>query len=723
MVLFSQPSPGFGTADLSNCEREQIHLAGSIQGFGALLLLREPDLTIVQASVNAEQHLGLDSLAVGLPIQAIPGNLLARLRPHLDHAKLDSPIGIRCRLGTPLVDFVAMVHRLTGGGLIIELERSGPRVDFSRQIQAALSAIVSFSSLALLCDETARFVRDLTGYDRVMVYRFDEEGHGQVFSESKRPHLEPFLNNWYPASDIPQIARRLYERNRVRMLVDVAYVPVPLVPRRSPLSGQDLDMSLCFLRSMSPLHIQYLKNMGVGATLVVSLMVGGKLWGLIACHHYEPRVVPFDMRTACELLAEVVATRIAALDAFVQGQAELSVRRLEQRMVSSISSAGDWRAALFDEPQTLLAPLEALGGALLLDNEVVTTGDVPGTLQIRAVGAWLGQRPPAPITATASLRKDAPDLAALMPDIGGILAVPLSNSAGDYLIWFRPERIKAMTWGGNPTKPFTVGNDPRDLSPRRSFAQWHELVEGTCEPWTAANVRTGRLIGETISDVVVQFRSVRTLIVQDQLNNVGRQVRASEQPIVIADAKGKVVLTNQAFDALLDGRPVPDQLADLPGHFGDPVAVERSLKQLMLHRRPWRGEALFGGVGDHSVPMLVRADPVLSAPGRVLGFVVMMMDISERQVVETARRQFQEGLAAPYRLGTHPLAAAADPLYDALLSSIIENAQVAALEITDGLDMALIPETLDSVASSVRRAADVLDRLAWHAGRAANDDG
>ena len=140
-----------------------------------------------------------------------------------------------------------------------------------------------------------------------MVYRFDEEGHGEVFSEQRRPDLEAYLGNRYPASDIPQIARRLYERNRVRLLVDVGYVPSPLTPRLSPLSGRDLDMSLCSLRSHSPIHVQYLKNMGVCATLVVSLMVGGRLWGLIACHHYVPRFVHFEICSVCELLAEASA--------------------------------------------------------------------------------------------------------------------------------------------------------------------------------------------------------------------------------------------------------------------------------------------------------------------------------------------------------------------------------------------------------------------------------
>ena len=199
------------------------------------------------------------------------------------------------------------------------------------------------ASLRALCDETARIFKGLTGYDRVMVYRFDHDGHGEVLSEAKEPALEAFLGNRYPASDIPQIARRLYERNRVRVLRDVEYRSAPLIPPLSPITGDQLDMSQCFLRSISPIHVQYLKNMGVRGTLVVSLMVNGKLWGLVSCHHYVPRFIHFEERAVCELLAEAVATRISALESFVQAQAEFSVRRLEQQLMRAISKEGDWR--------------------------------------------------------------------------------------------------------------------------------------------------------------------------------------------------------------------------------------------------------------------------------------------------------------------------------------------------------------------------------------------
>jgi len=263
--------------------------------------------------------------------------------------------------------------------LIIELERAGPSADLSRDVEGALRRIQAATSLKSLCDDAAQLFKDIAGYDRVMLCRFDEQGHGELFSERREAQLEAFLGNRYPASDIPQIARRLYELNRVRVLVDVEYQPVPLFPRQSPLTGGDLDMSLCFLRSMSPIHIQYLKNMGVGATLVASLMVGGKLWGLVSCHHYAPRFIAYEIRTVCELLAETIATRIMALESYVRAPAELSVWRLEQRMIEAISREGDWRTGLFDGSQALLQPLEASGAALLFEGQVMTTGEVRAT--------------------------------------------------------------------------------------------------------------------------------------------------------------------------------------------------------------------------------------------------------------------------------------------------------------------------------------------------------
>lgn len=710
MALRHAPEPRFGQADLSNCEREQIHLAGSIQPHGALLVARESDQVVVQASGNAPALLGLDRGVLGRPLDELGGDLAARVRPHLDQPLERIPAAFRCRAGPEGAAFDGLLHRPPEGGLVVELEPAGPPVDFAEPVARALEAVVAAASLRSLADEAAHLFKELTGYDRVMVYRFDEEGHGEVLAERRESGLESYLGNRYPASDIPRIARRLYEKNRVRVLVDVGYAPVLVEPRVSPLTGRELDMSLCWLRSMSPIHIQYLKNMGVAATLVASLMVGGRLWGLVACHHYAPRRVPYATRAASELLAEAVATRIAALESFAQARAELSVRRLEQRMIEAISREGDWRGALFDHSKTLLEPLAATGAALLFEDQVLTLGEVPGTHELRAIGAWLDARPRSPVTATASLGLDEPVFEPLIPVASGLVATPVSDSPGEYLMWFRPERVRTVTWGGNPFKPVEIGDDPADLSPRRSFAKWHQIVEGTSDPWTAADLTAARLIGESVADVVLQFRSLRMLIAQRQLEQVRRQVRVSGQPVVIADAGGGVLLANEAF-ARLAGAPAPRTLDELAGLLRDPEGRGLDLGELLRGGRPWRGEARLAAAGT---PLLVRADPVFSAPGRVLGFVVLLTDLTERRAAEAARRRFQEDVVERHRVMRVPLDSKADLAYRNLLAAVVSNAQLAALEVTDRIDVARMPEMLESVRASVARTAELLEQLLRH---------
>lgn len=721
--------PAFGEADLTNCEREQIHLAASIQPHGALLVLREPDLTVVQASANAAAFLGLPPGRLdGRALAEVAGDLAARIGPLLVDPLTAIATVVRCGIGAPAEPHDALVHRpACGAGLVVELERAGPTLDLSRHVERALQAILAAWTMRGLCEEAARIFRDLTGYDRVMVYRFDDDGHGEVVAEERVAHLEPYLGNRYPASDIPQIARRLYEHNRVRVLVDVGYAPVPIEPRRSPDTSAELDMSLCVLRSISPLHIRYLHNMGVGATLVASIMVGGRLWGLVSCHHYAPRFAHFEMRAVCELLAEALGTRIAALESFAQAQAELAVRRLEQRMIEAISREGDWRGALFDHPEALLQPLGATGAALLFEGQFRTAGEVPATPALREIGEWLdARRQTGRVFATAILGQQDPRLAPLVPVASGLVAAPISSSPGEYLVWFRPEQVRTVTWAGDPTKPVLAGDDPSQLSPRRSFAQWHQVVEGTAEPWTPRDLTAARLIGETVADVVLQFRSVRLLIAQDQLLQVRRQVGLSDQPVVIADELGLVQLTNEAFNQLLPealrARPART-LDELLPAFVDAAEVSARMREVIGGRRSWRGEVrlrdaeLAGG----ERPMLVRADPVFSAPDRVLGFVFLFTDLVERKQAEAARRRFQEGIVQGRRVRPGRLDGEADLLFRNLLNTVVENAQLAALEITDGVEVSRMPRMLDSVRASVQRTAEVLEHLLRHSVRPGGD--
>ncbi len=717
----AKSSPAFGEADLSNCEREQIHLAGSIQPHGVLLRLEEPSLTIVQASVNARDVLSTSDL-VGRPLSTLQGDIEEKIRPYLNGSLDTLPIAVRCHVGEDHQAVDGLLHRPSSGGLIIELERAGPTVDLSNDVEAALKKLVAAPSLRRLADDTAAALKALTGYDRVMVYRFDEEGHGEVYAEVREPHLEAFLGNRYPASDIPQMARRLYERNRVRVLVDVDYQPVAIRPSCGVDCDEQLDMSLCFLRSMSPLHIQYLKNMGVGATLVISLMVGGRLWGLIACHHYAPRFVHYEMRSVCEVLAEAIGVRIAALESVQKNQIELSIRRLEQRVIEIIAQEGDWRTALFDSSNLLLTPLSATGAAMMFEGQIMTTGDVPGTQDIREIGTWLDRQPRAAVTATKSLGQDNGAFAHLKTVAAGVIATPLSRSAGDYLVWFRPERVQTITWGGNPFKPVVVGNDPADLSPRRSFSQWHQQVEGTSDSWTEADQAAARLIGDAIADFALQFRSVRMLIAKAQLEQVSEEVKLAEQPLMITDRDGRIILTNGAVDQLLGHKAPITSIDQLPALFEAEEKFKAGLEELRDGRTSWREEIIVREGALEGRSFILRIDAVHATPNgsSLMGFVLLFGDLTEQKSAEHARRHFQEDVIARHRVPLAPLNSKDDLLYRNILTSVIGNAQLAALEIADSMDITSMPDMLESITSSVNRTAGLLEHLIVHA---SNGDG
>ena len=704
-------APAFGAATLSNCEREQIHFAGCIQPHGALIGVRESDQTILQASANAAAFLGLDAPLQNLNLRALGGDVWKRALEMPSHPDV-IPYVVRCRLSDPRRSVNALLHRAAGGELVVEIEDSAPLPDLADDIERALQTIMSAGSLASLSDAAARVFKEIAGYDRVMIYRFDEEGHGEVFAETRKPELEAFLGNRYPASDIPQIARRLYVRNRVRILGDVQYEPAPVEPRVSPLTGQELDMSLCFLRSASPIHVQYLKNMGVTATLVVSLMVGDKLWGLVSCHHYSPRFLPFEMRSICELLAEAVGTRIAALESFARGQCELAARRLEQRMVASISRDGDWRGALFDGARPLLLPLGASGAALIFEGQIQTIGETPGAEAIRALAQWLKPRFVEGFYATASLGAEAPPFAELTGVAAGIAAARVSGDGDELLIWFRHERVRTITWGGKPFKSPSENDDPSELSPRRSFAQWHQVVEGTSDPWTPTDIATARMIGASVTDVIMQFRAVQIVIAKDQLDQVSRRVKASEQLVIIADSNGRLLESNAAFEKLVGARPgALRRLEDLPPYFADPQDMTMRLKALLHSRRGWRGDMTLGGRDGPGVPLHVRADAITARDERALGYVLFFTDLTERQAAETARRRFQESLVGSRRRLNARLETQADLTAQSLIAQVIENAQLAALEVTDAADPANMRKLLEGIRSAVERSAEILERL------------
>ncbi len=275
-----------------------------------------------------------------------------------------------------------------------------------------------------------------------------------------------------------------------------------------------------------------------------------------------------------------------------------------------------------------------------------------------------------------------------------------------------------MTWGGNPFKPILVGDDATTLSPRRSFSQWHQVVEGTADPWSDADLAAARLVGDTVSDVIIQFRSVRILLAEDQLSQVRQQVEQSDQPVIIADAAGNILKLNAAVAALLpDTVTQPRSVAELLPLFPNSDEIERHLEDLVVNRRAWRGEVVVTGTDGAMTPLLVRADPVFTALDRTVGFVLLLTDLTERKAAEASRRGFQESVIKQRPVMSGKLNSRADLLFRNVLSTIVENAQLAALEIADRVDPARMPQMLEALRASVARTAEVLQYLVWHATR------
>jgi PAS domain S-box-containing protein len=716
-------SPAFGQADLTNCERELIHLAGSIQPHGLLLVVREPGWRIVQASANAGVLLRrpLDSLLLA-SLAELGGDLETTLRRLAAAGDLREPQPLRCTL--PAADgsarFEGAAHRVGADALVVELEPlaagtngadsvpPGNAVLLERVAQA-VQRFSEASSVGTLADGVVRCVRDFTGYDRVMVYQFDPDGHGKIIAEARDPRLDSLLGHHYPATDIPQRARELYLRNRVRVLVDVNYEPAPLVPRLLPggdaQGGAELDMSLSFLRSMSPLHLQYLRNMGVTGTLVVSLVREGRLWGLIACHHYAPRHVSFAVRTATELLAEVIATRIAAIENYARAQVAIQVRRLEQRLIEATSTEGDWRLALVRNPRLLQQPLQATGAALFHEGEVLTCGEVPSTPELRALMQWIDvQAGDSAPFACSAVGRDHPALASVTPTASGVLAVRLSAVRPEYLVWFRKEQLQSVTWAGDPTKPM-IDNDPLKLSPRRSFAAWSEIVRGTAAPWTAADLALASAFGDALIDIIVQVNAVRLLIAEHQLSQVRATVADSKEAVVVASAAGDAFYANAAFHRLAEREPDECRtLEALLALFAQPALVRQMMGQVRAEQRAWRGEMALLRPRGEPLPVSVRGEPVPARDGALLGFIFIFNDLSEHKRAEAARLRLESSLSRTGRgQGT--------PDGSDVLGAIIANASLAAMDIADGGAGPVVAPLLQEVEAAATRAALLYARI------------
>ena len=482
-----------GTAfDVDECAREPIHLLGSVQSHGALLALAEPELTVAVASSNTAAVLGVAAEALlGLPVADILGPEQAE---QLRQAASDDD-GVAAIVPVQLEEREAgyqlevSVHR--GDGLVIcEFEPSADEPfrfsSFYPAVRRALLQLESTRTVADLCQAAVRQVRAFTGYDRVVAYRFDGDGPGEVIAEDAAPGWEPWLGLWFPAIDVPPQARRLYLRNWIRVIADVDDRGAALIPPLRPGTERPLDLSSSALRTVSGYHLEYLRNIGVRGSMSVSLIKDGRLWGLIACHSGVPRRLTADQRAACEMFGIALSLRLDGIGDRQRAADQAEARRIVQQMTAAAEAIAPERFGehMVAGSAQLCDLIGADGIYLRFGAASYTSGLVPDlTGAAQALLARLPSVPVGQVWSTDRLREEAGELAHLAGDCAGVLLVPLS-SAGDVLAWFRGEVSRTVRWAADPERPVVTGSRGQRLTPRGSSSVWLQTVRGQCLPWS-----------------------------------------------------------------------------------------------------------------------------------------------------------------------------------------------------------------------------------------------
>jgi len=483
--------------DLTNCDREEIHIPGLIQPHGLLFVLQEPDFTILQVSKNSFDLIGIS-----------PENLLGKqLKELLDVEQISTiqqclsndfesvnALKISFQNQNNSFFFDGIIH-YSKSNIILELlpvtsQNNQDFFSFYQLVKNPIQKIQNTLTLQDLCQVLAKQVRKITGFDRVMIYRFDAEGAGKVIAEDKLNDLPPYLSLHYPASDIPKQAKQLYILNWLRLIPDVNYQPVELVPTHSPINNEPVDLSYSVLRSVSPIHIEYLQNMGVSASMSISLIKNKKLWGLIACHHNTPKYVPYYIRTVCEFLGHVMSLDIGTKEENEDLDYKLQLKTIQSKLVEAISQTTNLGETLIEQKNELLELASAQGVAVCLNQELLLFGKTPKEADIQALIDWLATNIKSDnVFSTDSLAKLYPASEKFQNVASGMLALAIAKTQKHWILWFRPEVIETVKWGGNPNKPVEVDeNGTLHLSPRKSFEMWQETVRFKSLPWRQCEI-------------------------------------------------------------------------------------------------------------------------------------------------------------------------------------------------------------------------------------------
>jgi chemotaxis family two-component system sensor kinase Cph1 len=536
--------------DLTNCDKEPIHIPGKIQSHGFLVAVNKKSNLITYISENiqpfiksaAKDHLGqhIDSLEEQFDITGTQLKLSQVIKLGSSNEQFTAVNPFAIILNKKPYNLIITV---SGDEKVLEFETVDSDLDFDVQksIGRAVSEILSGKNLNALLSNAAQKIKDIILYDRIMIYRFGEDGHGEVVAEVKNDDLEPFLGLHYPATDIPKQARELYKINLTRIIADVNADSSPIVTYQ--LDAAPLDLTHSELRAVSPIHIQYLKNMGVASSFSISLIAHGELWGLVACHNYSARFINYKARDASKLIGQILSSALEYRQDEENNEKSARLTLAADELSKHIEKENYLTDALLRHDVTFKDITSATGAVLIFDNETHTVGVTPAPEEIKEIVKWLKANMQESVYYTHRFPEIYYPAKHYSGVASGILACILSKELSEMIIWFKPEQIETINWAGNPEKPVeNMENGIMQLSPRKSFESWTQIVKNTSERWSSEEISAViRIREQVIYAISRKANDIRVL--NERLN-----LAYGDTPVI----QGDPIMMTQVFTNLIN---------------------------------------------------------------------------------------------------------------------------------------------------------------------------
>ena len=461
---------------LAQCAREPIRTPGSIQPHGFFLGVDPETLHVVAASENCARLLADRRSPLGRSLSDVTGEqFMMELRAALTDPDTANPLTLDHSAGV----FDVIVH-MSGGIVLVELERQLPlsATQTASAIYAVSHRLAGIADAQRLRSETVRELRAVTGFDRVMIYRFHSDDHGEVAAEDCADDMEPYEGLHFPSSDIPAQARALYVTKLSRAIVGTSAETSAILTLSGEFEPAALDLGDAELRSVSPHHLQFMRNMGQESTVSFSMVTDGVLTGMITCAHRTVRRLPFIQRRGIEVLANQVALQLGALEQVARLRRQVETRHVRAEVITQATTSDDIAGTLVRGAVTVREIIPCDGVAARVNGRTRVVGAAPPTAQFEALYDHLLSGEGGGILCTEALKLDHPALAVRAPSVTGVLMVPVGG-AGDFVAFFRDEVLQSVNWLGDQTS----ANRITPLSPRTSFSAWTDSVAGTAPSW------------------------------------------------------------------------------------------------------------------------------------------------------------------------------------------------------------------------------------------------